>query len=228
VSAVLAAFTAADPAASPAARFTRLGRLAAAGTLVVGAAFQVVAFALIPDYDKTVDRLDWIAAHSAQAQASKTFDVLAVPFLLGGVIVYVLLTRDRAPRLAWTGGILLGLGMCGLMAVQGYETLEFALVLDGRFDHAALADVVDNLSIAPQVVMGIMFIVCAVLGVLVISAALWRSRAVPRGVPVVLVLFLLTDVPLSQPLIAHVIALAGALWIASTILRAGDAEPAAP
>jgi hypothetical protein len=76
----------------------------------------------------------------------------------------VLLARQRAPRLAWTGGILLGLGLCGLMAVQGFETLQFALVRDGRFD-------------------------------------------------------------LSQPLIGHVIALVGALWIASTILRARE-EPA--
>ena len=47
MSTVLAAFAAADPAASPAVRFTRLGRLAAAGTLVVGATFQVVATALL-------------------------------------------------------------------------------------------------------------------------------------------------------------------------------------
>jgi hypothetical protein len=226
VSAVLAAFTAADPAASPAVRFTRLGRVAAAGTLVVGATFQVVAFALIPNYDKTVDKLDWIAAHSAQAQVSKTFDLLAVPFLLAGVIVYVLLAREGAPRFAWAGGILLGLGMCGLMAVQGYETLEFALVLDGRFDRAALADAVDSLSTAPQVAMGIMFIVCAVLGIVVTAIALWRSRAVPRGVPVLLVVFIVVDIGL-QPLAGHLIALAGAVWIAWTILRAG-AEPAAP
>jgi hypothetical protein len=86
---------------NPAVRFTRLGRLAAAGTLVVGAAFQAVAFALIPDFDDTVDRLDWIAAHPSRAEASKVFDLLAVPFLLGGVIVYVLLARGG--RRAWPG-----------------------------------------------------------------------------------------------------------------------------
>ena len=128
MSTVVSALTVADRAANPAARFTRLGRWAAAGTLVVGAAFQVVALALIPEFDQTVDRLEWIAAHSARAEVSKTFDLLAVPFLLAGVIVYVLLTRERTPRLAWASGIVLGLGMCGLMAVQGWETLEFALV----------------------------------------------------------------------------------------------------
>lgn len=148
-----------------------------------------------------------------------------MPFLIGGAIVYVLLARQRAPRLAWTGGILLGLGLCGLMAVQGFETLQFALVRDGRFDLEALADVVDNVSTAPAIAMGVMFIGGAALGVLVTSAALWRSRAVPRGAALLLVVFFIVDAPLSQPLIGHVIALVGALWIASTILRARE-EPA--
>jgi len=109
VSAVLSALAVSDRSSSPAARFTPLGRLAAAGTLVVGATFQVLAFALIPDYSKTLDRLQWVAAHPAQAQVSKTFDLLAVPFLFGGVIVYVLLGRERAPRLAW---MMTGLSVC--------------------------------------------------------------------------------------------------------------------
>lgn len=224
MSAVLSALAVSDRSSSPAARFTPLGRLAAAGTLVVGATFQVLAFALIPDYSKTLDRLQWVAAHPAQAQVSKTFDLLALPFLFGGVIVYVLLGRERAPRLAWTGGILLGLGMCGLMAVQGYETLEFALVHDGRFDLRALADVVDNLSTAPEIAMGIMFIVCAVLGIVVTAVALWRSRAVPRGIPLLLVVFIVVDAPLSQPLLGHVIALVAASWLAYSIVRAGGAS----
>ena len=87
MSTTLAAFIVADRDASPAASFTPLGRLAAAGTLIAGATFQVVAFALIPDFDKTLDRLQWIADHQSRAEVSKTFDLLAVPFLLGGVIV---------------------------------------------------------------------------------------------------------------------------------------------
>ena len=220
MSTVVSALTVADREANPAARFTALGRWAAAGTLVVGATFQVVAFALIPDFDNTVDRLEWIAAHSARAEVSKTFDLLAVPFLLAGVIVYVLLTRERTPRLAWASGIVLGLGLCGLMAVQGWETLEFALVTDGRFHLVPLADVADNAATAPAAAMGIMFIAGAVFGIVLTALALWRSRVVPRAVPILMIAFIVTDIALSQPLIAHVIALVGALWIATTILGA--------
>jgi hypothetical protein len=227
VSTVLSALAVADRGANPAARFTALGRWAAAGTLVVGATFQVVAFALIPDFDHTVDRLEWIAAHPARADVSKTFDLLAVPFLLAGVIVYVLLTRERTPRLAWASGVVLGLGMCGLMAAQGWETLEFALVTDGRFPLAPLGDVADGASTAPAAAMGVLFIVGAVVGIVLTALALWRSRVVPRGVPILLIVFIVTDVALSQPLIAHVIALVGALWVASTILGSRDDAAAA-
>jgi hypothetical protein len=220
VSTVVSALTVADRAANPAVRFTALGRWAAAGTLVVGATFQVVAFALIPNFAHTVDRLEWIAAHSARADASKTFDLLAVPFLLAGVIVYVLLTRERTPRLAWASGIVLGLGMCGLMAVQGWETLEYALAADGRFRLVPLGDVVDNIPSAPAAVMGVLFIVGALLGIVLTALALWRSRVVPRAVPILMITFIVTDVALQQPLIAHVIALVAALWIATTILGA--------
>jgi hypothetical protein len=66
--------------------------------------------------------------------------------------------------------------------------------------------------------MGVMFIVGAAIGILITAAALWRSRAVPRAVPILMLVFIVTDVPLSQPLIAHVIALVSASWIAWSIL----------
>jgi hypothetical protein len=220
VTSVTSAFTLPDRSESAAARFTPLGRAAAAGTIVAGALFQVLAFALIPDFDRTIDRLHWIAAHDTRAELSKTFDLLAVPFLLGAVIVYVLLGRERSPRLAWAGGILLGLGMCGLMAVQGFETLEFALAADGRIGLAPLGDVVDNVSTAPAIAMAVIFLAGAALGLLVTSASLWRSRAVPRAAAILLVVFFVIDAPLSQPLAGHLVALVAAVWIAASILRA--------
>ena len=70
--------------------------------------------------------------------------------------------------------------------------------------------------------MGIMFIVCAVLGVVVTAVALWRSRVVPRAVPILFVVFIVTAAALSQPLLGYVIALVAATWIAYTVVRAGD------
>lgn len=81
-----------------AARWTPLARAAAAGTVLLGATFQVLAFATIPEYDKTSDRLAWIADHSAQAQVSKSFDILAMPFLVGAAVVYFPLSPVLALR----------------------------------------------------------------------------------------------------------------------------------
>jgi len=225
--ALSAALAVPDPAASPATGFTRIGRIGAAVTLVVGATFQVLAFALAPNYTKTIDRLQWIADNPTRAELSKLFDVLAMPFLVGGVVVYLLLSRTRTPRLAWFGALVLGCGLIGLSMSQGYETLEFRLATDGLIDLTTLAHAVDKLSTAPEFAMGILFIVGILIGILATIAALWRSRAVPRGAVALMFVFVVLDVPLQRPLTAHVIALLAATWIAWSILTAPRREPVA-
>ena len=95
-----------EPAASPAARFSPGGRLAAAATLVLGAGFQLLAFIVEPANDETIDRLRWVADHPDRANLAKLCDVLAMPFLIGTALVYVLLSRERSPRLAYAAGTL--------------------------------------------------------------------------------------------------------------------------
>src|SRR5829696_6042431 len=145
-------------AASPAANWTSAGRIAAATTLVLGAAFPLASHLMPPArVDRTIDAFHWIADHPDLANLTKVFDLLAVPFLFGTVLVYVLLSRQRSPRLAYAGGLLYGCGMVGLSAVEGYETLAYAPAQDGRFDLAALADVSDQSS-TPAIVMLLIFL----------------------------------------------------------------------
>jgi len=221
VSSLAGLLRAPDLPGSPAVRWTRVGRLAAAATLVLAASFQLAAFVIEVQHSKTVDRLEWIAANPTRANIAKTFDLLAMPFLFGVVVVYVLLSRERSRRLAYAAGILLACGMVGLTAAQGFETLEFALAEDGRFDLTALSDVVDNISSAPAVAMLLLFIPGAFLGLLTMAVALWRSGAVPRGAVLLIPLFIVTDLFLQQGVLGHAIALLGALWIASAVLLAG-------
>ena len=214
-----------EPAASPAAQFTPLGRAAAAGTLVLGAALQLAAFLTIPDHDETVDRLRWVAANPDQADASKLFDVLAMPFLFGTVLVYVLLSRRRSPRLAYAGGVLLGCGMVGLSMLQGFETLEFAIASDGRIDPARIAGAVDDISSAPAIAMLLLFLPGVFFGLLTMAVALWRSGAVPRGAVLLIPAFMVTDIFLQQGVAGHAIALVGAAWIASAVLLTPPTRP---
>src|SRR5215208_2888053 len=153
-------------AASPAANWTSAGRIAAATTLVLGAAFPLASHVIAPDPYSAMDWYHWIADHPDLANLTKVFDLLAVPFLFGTVLVYVLLSRQRSPRLAYAGGLLYGCGMVGLSAVEGYETLAYALAQDGRFDLTALADVVGAQSSPPAIVMLLIFIPFAFIGLL--------------------------------------------------------------
>ena len=217
-------------AASPAANWTSAGRIAAATTLVLGAAFPLASHVIAPDPYSAMDWYHWIADHPDLANLTKVFDLLQMPFLFGTVLVYVLLSRQRSPRLAYAGGLLYGCGMVGLSAVEGYETLAYALAQDGRFDLAALADVSDQSS-TPAIVMLLLFLPFAFFGLLTAAVALWRSGAVPRAaVLLISVVFLVADVFLGSngfgiapDWVGRVIAFVGACWIAWAVLLAGRA-----
>ena len=220
------------PAGSPAANWSSAGRLAAAATLVLGAAFPLASHLMVPPTDRPIDWLHWVADHPDLANLTKVFELLQMPFLFGTVLVYVLLSRQRSPRIAYAGGILLGCGFVGLSAVEGYETLAYALVQDGRFDSTALADVVIAQSSTPAIVMLLIFLPFAFFGLLTSAVALWRSGAVPRAAVLLIVAFLVVDVFLgpegfgiTPDWVSRVISFVGACWIASAVLLAGQAGP---
>jgi hypothetical protein len=224
VSVAAAIYRAPELSSSPATRFTPVGRLAAAATLVLGAAFQLAAFVTEPKHDETIDRFQWIADNPDRADLAKLFDVLAMPFLFGTVIVYVLLSRERSRRLAYAAGILLGCGMVGLSMIQGYETFAFTVVQDGSFDLAALADAFEETS-PPAIAVLLLFIPGAFFGLVTMTIALWRSKAVPLGAVALIPAFIVVDLFLSRGLEGHVISFVGACWIASAVLLAGRVAP---
>lgn len=222
-----------EPTASPATRWTSAGRIAAATTLVLGAAFPLASHLMVPvtAVRSVIDWLHWVADHPDLANLSMVFGLLQMPFLFGTVLVYVLLSRQRSPRLAYAGGILLGCGFVGLSAVHGYETLAYALAQDDRFDLSALADVVGAQSSTPAIVMLLIFLPFAFFGLLTSAVALWRSGAVPRAAVLLIVAFLVVDVFLGSngfgiapDWVSRVISFVGACWIASAVLLVGRAQ----
>jgi hypothetical protein len=221
------------PAASPAASWPSAGRIAAAVTLVLAAAFPLASHLIPPPIAdrSTYDWLHWVADRPDLANLTKVFELLALPFLFGTVLVYVLLSRQRSPSLAYAGGILFGFGLVGLSAVEGYETLAYALALDGRFELTALADVVDAQSSVPAIVMLLLLVLGVFFGLLTSAVALWRSGAVPRAAVLMILAFLLVDLVLYEQFAiapawaSHVFDFVGACWIASAVLLAGRAGP---
>jgi hypothetical protein len=221
-----------EPTASPAARWTSAGRVAAAGMLVLGGGFELAANSIAPETDSTLDAVQWVADHGDRANLASVSAVLAVPFLLGTTLVYVLISRQNSPRLAYTAGVLLGTGVVGLSAVEGYEALAVTLAQDARFDATALADVVDEMSSPPVIAMQLIVVPFLFFGLLTSAAALWRSDAVPRGAVLLIPAFIVVDVFLNEgfgiapDFLGPAISFVGACWIAWAVLRTGQAAPA--
>lgn len=215
-----------EPAASPAAQWTNGGRLAAAATLLLGAAFQLADFLVAPQFDSAVDQLRWAAENPDRANLAALFGVLAMPFLFGTALVYTLLSRRRSPRLAYAGGTMLGLAFVGLTAVVAGETALSALAQDGRLDVTALGQAAEDASTPPVIAIFVLFIPFALLGLLTTSAALWRSRAVPRGAVLLIPAFIVTDFFLQMGIVGHAIFLVAASWIAWAVLAARGQKPA--
>ena len=191
------------PAASPAASWPSAGRIAAATTLVLGAAFPLASHLMPPPIGGGSNRstygwLHWVADRPELAIPDEGVRLLALPFLFGTALVYVLLSRQRSPHLAYAGGILFGFGLVGLSAVEGYETLAYALAQDGRFELTALADVVDAQSSVPAIVMLLLLVLGVFFGLLTLAVALWRSGAVPRAAVLMILAFLIVDVFLNE------------------------------
>lgn len=215
-----------EPTASPAARWTLVARVAAAGTLVLAAGLQLAANSIGAQTGSTLDAVRWVADHPDLANLASVSALLSVPFYLGTVLVYVLLSRRRSPRLAYTTGILLGCGFVGLSAVEGYEALAVALAQDGRFDLTALAEVVDQMSSPSGIAMLLILIPFSFFGLLASTVALWRSRAVPRAAVLLIPAYILVDFFLYEQFgvvpgfAGPAISFVAACWIASAVLLA--------
>ena len=216
--------------ASPAARWTPAGRWLAAGTLVLASALQLGSHLVSPTLPTADQLVAWAAANPEMANLMKVLDIAVLPVLFGTVLVYVLLSRQRSPRLAYAGGALLGLGLVGLSAWEGAEAMALTLAQDGRADLTVVANTLDETS-PPAVVMQLMLVVGGLLGVLTLAAALWRSAAVPRiaaaltAAPLLVDVFVTEGLALGPQWVPHLIALVPSAWIAVVILTSGTAEP---
>jgi hypothetical protein len=192
-------------------------RWAAAALLVTGAVLQVAEFLLENPVNDTAARVAYWEQHLTRIGLSEAVGLLAVPFLIGAFAVMVALARVRSPRLAWTAACFLTCAMVGLAAVHGFEMMAYTLVRAGNPSAAITGLEATNIG-PPGVVLFALFLGGAALGTLTISIALWRSPLVPRLAPVLIVAFAVLDFAVGQPVISHLVALAGGVVLAWAVL----------
>ena len=185
---------------------------------MLGSGFQAISFLLSPTPADTTEWLTWIAENPGRGQVSKLFDVLAMPFLVATAAVDIVLGRKRSPKLAWVSGIALAAGMVGLAMLQGWEVLAFNLVVDDVLPPATVAGAIEDIASSPAgLAVTLLFLVVGFVGLLATLVSLWRSRAVPRLVVLLLLAGFVTDI-LGRPVEGHLVSFIGATWVAVTVL----------
>jgi hypothetical protein len=158
-----------------------------AASLVVGGVAVTIGTAIQPsgDDDSTTVALSKISRHLSDQRALIVADLFAA-FLLPGILCLMRLARRGSPRLAVAGGSLALAGW--LAALVGLGSLDVvyyhAAKSSDRAGAAALVHAVANDGTSD--VLLVIFLVGQVIGMLLLAAALWRSRVVPRWAAVVL------------------------------------------
>jgi hypothetical protein len=194
-----------------------VARWALAALFVVGTSLQAVEFVLENPLEDNAERVAYWADHTTRVAWSMAAGILAVPFLLGGFAVMVMLSRRTSPRLAWSAGVLLTMAMIGLAALHGLELAAFGLAKSG--DLTAAVSVLEGEDLGPPgAVMFVMFLAGAALGVLALIAATWRSPLVPRILPVGILAFAVLDFALGYGRVAHLVGAVNGIVLAWAVV----------
>lgn len=139
-----------------------------------------------------VERLAAIDAAGTSGVVSAVFFPISQLFMLGAVLGIAHLVRRGAPLLGNLGAALGVLGVLGHCVWGGVGLMMLRMAADepNRAVHAAL---IEDLESTPFMLFAATGLVGTVLGFLLLSIGLFRSRAVARWIPVLMWAFLLVE-----------------------------------
>lgn len=203
---------------SPAVAWTPAGRVAAAVALSGGGVLWLVGD-LIGFGHSGVDRAAYVAAHPTLTGVGVSADMLGIALLFFAIPIWLLLGRQRSPRLAWTGAVLGVFGMVAQAVIHGVDIVDYMVARSRAVDFATFHRIVDGGSGLPLAVFMVMFLGGAFLGTALTMVALWRARSLPRAALVLWIAFLAVNLASIQ-MPTTIIALAALTWMAVAIARA--------
>ncbi len=163
--------------------------LGLAGAVITTAVWTVLEPAFPSDQ---AERLAAIADGGTGAAVSAAFFPLSQFFMLAAVLGIGHLVRGGAPRLSNLGTTLAVLGVLGHCVFAGASLMTVTMA-DDIANRAVFADLVSDFESSPMMVFAAVGLVGTVLGLVLLSLALWRTRVAPRWVPALLWLFLLVE-----------------------------------
>ena len=171
---------------------SRPARIVTATCLIATALLSVVSLLTQPSFaGDTADRLASVEEGGASAAVSiMAFTLSQLPFAIA-VVGVALFVGVRARRTAIAGGVLGLLGAFGHTVFGGFGLTQLAMAPSGQ--RAAMAEVVEEVESGPAAVFMGVGLLGTVLGLLLLGIALFRSRAVPRWIPVAMWGFLVIE-----------------------------------
>ncbi|SCG65496.1 DUF4386 family protein [Micromonospora inositola] len=205
---------------SPVDRFRR--RFTAAALVAGGVAILVFLATKTVNSGDEKDVLDSVAAHQQLNAVSSVAQLLMVALMLPALFGLLHLLRHRGARLAHLGVGLLLLNLVGNAVDVGHSSVVAGMVDDGVSSQDVAVMAATNSD--PALVVAVLFTLLGLLGFPVLAASLWRSGAVARAIPV-LMLFGMASffVPLPEAIGGALLAAAFA-WTGVRVLRAPDRE----
>jgi hypothetical protein len=205
-----------DRPASVAASWTPLGRAAAATALTAGGLFWLIGDLIGFGHSGSARRA-FELAHPTLAGMGVTADMLGTTLLMFAIPIWLLLARQRAPRLAWAGAVVSVFGMTAQAVMHGVDIVDYLVARDAT-GYAAVQHALDTASGLPFVVFFAMFFVGAFAGTAITMVALWRSRALPVPALLLWIAFLAVNL-LDVPMPTTILAVAALTWMAVAIAR---------
>jgi Domain of unknown function (DUF4386) len=168
-------------------------RLFTATCLVVTALLSAISVLLQPEFSADpAERLEAMdAAGTSGAVSLLTFVLAQLPFMVAAVAI-AMLARDRSPRLAIVGGALAVIGGFG-HSVFGGIGLAYLTMSSDAANRPTFADVVTRVESGPAAIFMAAGLLGTVIGLVLLGIALFRSRVVPRWIPIALWLFVFTE-----------------------------------
>lgn len=220
ITSTLETSTTIDDRVNAARNWTPFGR-AAGAVCLIGGSIGWLAGELIGFGKDGPDLVSFEREHPTLAGIGLAADLIGTILILGAVVVWFLLARQRSPRLARAGAALLGVALIAQGVVCGVEISQFALAVDGHVDMSAVATALaspSQMGIAGYVFAPLWF-VAPLAGIVLMMVALWRSRTLARAAIVLVVAFQLVQIFGVFP--GTVLLTVGMCWMAVSVLIAG-------
>ena len=138
------------------------------------------------------DLVATVAAEPGRIQASALLTLLTALLFVPALIGVLRVLRHRGVVLGHLAVALSIIGVIGHAVFAGFQII-LSFALESGVDEAALASMVEGTPSIGFVVVLLTFLVGFLLGMLLLAAALWRSRSVPVWVPFGLVALVVAD-----------------------------------